>query len=111
MITASGLPDEGSNYTLTCTVHGDQSLPSTNESFQWDKIGSNVSFSQELTLPFIPLLYDDEGEYRCTVNITSPHLTGIHTVVEEKNLSVNRKSINAHIGSIFFFVPPPPSNF
>ena len=52
-----------------------------------------MSISQDLTLTFNPLLYADEGEYRCTVNITSPYLIMNHTLTNAVNITVSRKFI------------------
>ena len=77
-ITSSGQPTEGQRYVLTCYINGiDQSL-SASITYQWDRVGSNFSPSTSQQLIFNPLRYSDGGQYRCTVTISSPYLTGTH---------------------------------
>ena len=91
VITASGTLDEGGHYSLTCAVSGDESLAVSGRRFQWDRVGGSMSISPDPTLTFNPLLYADEGEHRCTVNITSPYLIGTRSVTDAVNITVNRK--------------------
>ena len=87
-----GTPSEGEGYSLTCTVSGDQLLAVHDRIFLWDRVVPSMSISPDPTLTFNPLLYANEGEYRCTVTITSPYLVGTHTVTNAVNITVNRKS-------------------
>ena len=89
VITASGQPDEGQSYSLTCEVRGDEQLAVSSSTLQWYKKGRK--YSQNLTLTFNPLRRDDAGGYRCTSTFSSPYLTGSRTVTQTMILSVNCK--------------------
>ena len=94
-IRASGFTDEGSNYTLTCTINGDESLAATNRTFQWERVDSMDDMVQgtmaDDTLTFNPLSRDDAGEYRCNVSFDSPYLIGTHYVMTSFNITVTGK--------------------
>ena len=94
-ISASGLPDEGSSYTLTCTVHGAESLAATNWTFQWGRIDSSDDMLQDFiandTLIFNPLRRCDAGEYRCSASFDSPYLIGTRYVTTSFNITVTSK--------------------
>ena len=91
VITASGQPDEGQSYSLTCEVRGDERLAVSSSTLRWDKDGRE--YSRNPTLTFNPLRRDDAGEYRCTSTFSSPYLTGSRTVTQTRTLTVNRKKI------------------
>ena len=92
-ISSSGQSTEGQRYVLTCNVNGAGSL-SASISYRWDTVGgrSGISFSQQLT--FNPLRRSDGGQYRCTVIISSPYLTGTHnptnTWTQTTNIFIDR---------------------
>ena len=88
-----GTPSEGEGYSLTCTVSGDQLLAVRDRIFQWDRVGGSMRISHDPTLTFNPLLYANEGEYRCTATITSPYLIMNHTLTNAVNITVSRKLI------------------
>ena len=94
-ITASGSTDEGSNYTLTCTINGDESLAATNRTFQWERVGSMDDMLQDPmandTLTFNLLHRDDAGVYRCNTSFDSPYLIGTHYVMTSFNIMVTSK--------------------
>ena len=94
-IAASGSADEGSNYTLTCTINGDESLAATNRTFRWDGVDSMDDMFQDLmandTLTFNPLSRDDAGEYRCNVSFDSPYLIGSQYVMTSFKITVISK--------------------
>ena len=93
--TASGSTDEGSNYTLTCTVNGDESLAATNRTFQWERVDSMDDMLRgtlvDDTLTFNPLSRDDAGVYRCNVSFDSPYLIGTRYVMTSFNITVTSK--------------------
>ena len=90
VITASGSPDEGQNYSLTCAVRGDESLAGFDRQYLWENaIGSDVSRAPTLT--FNPLRRSDAGVYRCFFTFSSPYLTGTRTVTATQNVVVNSK--------------------
>ena len=86
-ITASELSDEGSFYTLTCAVHGDESLAATNRTFLWERVDSMDDMLQvptaNDTLTFYPLSRDNAGEYRCNASFDSPYLIGTRSVISQ----------------------------
>ena len=84
VITASGQPGEGQNYSLTCEVRGDEQLAVSSSTLQWDKDGRE--YSHNLTLTFNPLRLDDAGEYRCISTLFSPYLIGSRTVMTQITL-------------------------
>ena len=94
-ITAIGSTHEGSNYTLTCTINGDESLEATNRKFQWKRVDSMDDVFQDSmvndTLAFNQLSHDDAGEYRCNVSFDSPYLIGAHYVMTSFNITVTSK--------------------
>ena len=94
-ITASGSSDEGSIYTLTCAVHGDESLAATNETLQWEGLGGvDEMFLDPMandTLTFNPLSRDNAGEYRCNASFDSPYLIGTSHVTISFNITVTSK--------------------
>ena len=94
-ITASGSTDEGSNYTLTCTVNGAESLAATNRTIQWERVDSMYDMLQNPTpndtLTFKPLSRDDAGEYRCTASFDSPYLIGAHHMMQSFNVLITSK--------------------
>ena len=94
-ITASGSADEGSNYTLTCTINGDESLAATNRTFQWERVDSMDDTLQgtiaDNTLTFNPLSHDYAGEYRCNASFDSPYLIGSQYVMTSFNITVTSK--------------------
>ena len=89
VITASGTPDEGQSYSLTCEVRGDEQLAVNSRRFGWDKDGTE--HSRNATITFNPLRRSDAGEYKCSTTIGSPYLTGTHTVTKTMMVAVNRK--------------------
>ena len=93
VIAASGPPFEGSNYTLTCQVSGDELLATINRSFMWNVFGDMVNMLQGPAhiLTFNPLTRSDTGEYRCTATITSPYLIESRRVMGSKTVTVNCK--------------------
>ena len=86
VITASGQPDEGLSFSLTCDVRGDEQLAVSSRVLRWDKDGRE--YSRNPTLTFNPLRRDDAGEYRCTSTFFSPYLTGSRTVTQTRILTV-----------------------
>ena len=90
--TPSGGPHEGSNYTLTCAVRGDELLVAANRTFRWDRVdGMNEYSIANDTLTFNPLSRGDAGEYRCTGSFDSPYLIGTHYVITSLNITVTSK--------------------
>ena len=89
VITASGQPVEGQRYSLTCEVVGDELLRVSSRSLRWNKDG--VETSSNPTLTFNSLSPSDAAEYRCTSTITSPYLTGTHTVTTTMTVTVHGK--------------------
>ena len=89
VITASGQPNEGQSYSLTCEVRGDENLAPTEQRFRWDEVGVSSGISRVATLTFGPLRPDDAGEYRCTSTFSSPYLTDSRTVTQKRTLTVN----------------------
>ena len=92
VITASGQPNEGQSYSLTCEVRGDERLAVSSSTLRWDKDGRE--YSRNPTLTFNPLRPDDAGEYRCTSNFSSPYLTGSRTVIQTRTVTVNSKYVS-----------------
>ena len=94
-ITASGSTDEGSNYTLACTINEDESLAATNRAFQWERVDSMDDMVQgtiaDNTLTFNPLSRGDAGVYRCNVSFDSSYLIGTHYVMTSFNITVTGK--------------------
>ena len=94
-ITASGSTDEGSNYTLTCTVSGDESLAATNRTFQWERVDAIDDMVQgtmaDDTLTFNPLSRGDAGVYRCNVSFDSLYLIGTRYVMTSFNITGTSK--------------------
>ena len=91
-ITPSGAPHEGSNYTLTCAVHGDELLAAANRTFQWDRVDGMDEDPMAIdTLTFNPLSRDNAGEYRCNVRFDSPYLIGTRYVMTPFNITVTSK--------------------
>ena len=94
-ITASGSTDEGSNYTLTCTTNGDESLAATNRAFQWERVDTMDNMVQgtmaDDALTFNPLSRDNTGEYRCNASFDSPYLIATHYVMTSFNITVTGK--------------------
>ena len=88
VITASGQPNEGQSYSLTCEVRGDEQLAPFNWRFRWDEVGVLYGISRAATLTFNPLRRDDAGVYRCTSTFSSPY-TGSRTVTQTRTLTVN----------------------
>ena len=70
IITSHGLSNEGLNFTLTCDVHGDESL-APNRTFRWERVESMV-LQNGSTLTFDSLSRNDTGEYSCTAMPPSP---------------------------------------
>ena len=72
---------------------GDESLDVTATSIRWDRVTPTPQHGihQTATLSFNPLSRDDEGQYRCTTNITSPYTTNSLTEVETTSFTVIRK--------------------
>lgn len=91
IIAASRQPDEGQSYSLTCDVGGDMTLAVTSQTFLWTEVRSSTMLAQESILTFDPLLYANEGEYRCTSTITSPYLIETRTVTATAMITVIRK--------------------
>ena len=89
VITSTGNPTEGQNYSLKCTINGIESLNVSNIEYQWNKGGNNISSSS--TLYFTPLTLDDNGTYTCNVTITSSLLNNTHTAINGRTLTVSRK--------------------
>ena len=93
-ITASGFTDEGSNYTLTCTINGDESLAATNRTFQWERVDSMDDIQGTIaddSLTFNPLHRDEAGEYMCTTSFDSPYLIETRYVMTSFNFTVTSK--------------------
>ncbi len=89
VVSSSGNPIEGQNYSLTCAINGVESLTNVIKTeYQWHK-DENISSSP--TLNFTPLTLNDSGTYTCTVNITSPLLNDTHTAINETTLTIRRK--------------------
>ena len=88
-ISGSGQLIEGQQYMLTCNVSGTRFL-SAAITYQWDRVGdsSGISTSQQLT--FNPLRRSDGSQYRCTVTIISPYLSGNQISNNIKNLRISR---------------------
>ena len=55
VITASGTPDEGQSYSLTCELRGAELLAITNPRFRWDEVGGAMGILRAATLTFNPL--------------------------------------------------------
>ena len=91
VITASGQPNEGQSYSLTCEVRGDERLAPTRQRFRWDKVGESSNISRVATFTFNPLRRDDAGVYRCTSTFFSPYLTGSRTLTRTIVVTVNRE--------------------
>ncbi len=87
VITSTGNPTEGQNYSLSCTINGIESLNVSKIKYQWNKDVSNSS-----TLNFTPLTLNDYGTHTCTVTVTSPLLNETHTTMNVTTLTVRRKS-------------------
>ena len=93
VFTTSGPPIEGQTYSLTCDLMGDESLDVTATSIRWDRVTPTFQHGihQTANLSFNPLSRDDEGQYRCIINITSPYTTSSLTEVETASFTVIRK--------------------
>ena len=91
VITASGIPDEGQSYSLTCELRGAELLAITSPRFRWDEVGGALGILRAATLAFNPLTPGDAGEYICTHNFASPYLTGTRTVTARATVTVNRE--------------------
>ena len=72
---------------------GDESLDVTATSIRLDRLTPNLQMAvhRGATLSFNPLSHDDEGQYRCTTNIISPHTTNSLTKRETTSFTVIRK--------------------
>ena len=94
VITATGPPVDGENYSLACDTNGDKLSKVSDTQFQWDRVGGSINISQSATLRFSPLNHSNDSEYRCTATITSPSLlTGSHSVSTTRRVTVIRKSL------------------
>ena len=93
VITTSGSLNEGQTYSLTCDLMGDESLDVTATSIRWDRLTPTFQrgIHQTATLSFTTLSRNNEGQYRCTTNITSLYTTNNLTEVETMSFTVIRK--------------------
>ena len=91
-IIPSGAPHEGSNYTLTCAVRGDELLAAANRTFRWGRVDGMDEYPMANdTLTFNPLSRGDAGVYRCNASFDSPYLIGTHYVMTSLNITVTSK--------------------
>ena len=68
---SSACPLEGSQYTLTCTVSGHESLTSPSVTYQWLRGSSTVQGQSNNGLVFNPVGPDDSGTYTCRATVSS----------------------------------------
>ena len=86
---SSAFPLEGNEYTLTCTVSGDQSLASYSVTYQWSRDSGTVQGQMiENRLVFNPVEPDDNGTYTCRATVSSSLLNGDITVDGSTAISV-----------------------
>ena len=93
VITPSGPANEGQAYSLSCDLTGHESLAVTQRTFQWNRLTPTFQddVSSTTALSFTPLSHSDGGEYRCTATITSPYLSGDHSISRTETIIFSRK--------------------
>ena len=89
-MSGDGTPIEDNQYTLTCTVSGQQLLMATAILYQWSNTTDFLQ-SQTATLNFNPVDRYDSGTYTCQVTIRSPLLNGDITVQNLTTFQVTGK--------------------
>ncbi len=74
-VHGGGTSTEGSEYTLTCTVSGHQSLINRTIMYQWSRDPNNLQgLTDQMTYTFNSIDRYDNGTYTCRVTISSPLL-------------------------------------
>ncbi len=83
VVTPSGFPMAGQNFTLTCSLTGGDSLSPT-VSYQWRRGESLLTNSP--TLHFDSLYLSDAGQYNCVVTLSSSQLDQEHSITGTYNI-------------------------
>jgi len=78
VITPVGTPVAGQSYSLSCSVHGADSLSPTSTTYHWYNESNNsrslVATTNVYTLTRLQTYHD--GNYTCEVTVVSPYLNG-----------------------------------
>ena len=94
MISSSGTPIVGENYTLSCSVTGVVSL-NVSINFEWWKSdGSLVSSNAVLT--FSPLIFSHGGRYTCDATVSSSYIENDYVASAVEYITVGRKFTRKH---------------
>ena len=78
---------------------GDESLDVTATSIRWDRVTPTFQHGihQTATLSFTSLSHEDEGQYRCNINITFPYTTSSLTAMGTTSFTLIRKQRKVHL--------------